>query len=247
MHYSILLAWLILSFTSLTAETTLVLRNHLQRAKPGDYIVVLSDKTETLMHIYDKNPQLLTIEEIAIPKTRRHQTASLAWPEWLQMNAPGHTSWVMYEINLQNGQMERYYSFTKRGWYEILDTDNTLSKLLNLKFKKIPEEARKRVGCRPFTGHDRRPFWQPPMIVNGQRLKDVLFDAWKTKWPKDGSDLSGKTIEVYLPQDSQRYPSYFPYWLQISNLVGKAKIRIIDSGQGLKSPKLPLSWIEESN
>ena len=51
-----------------------------------------------------------------------------------------------------------------------------------------------------------------------------------------GADLSNKTIEIYLPRNSQIYPTYFPYWLQVNGVAGKAKIRIIDSGSRLKSP-----------
>ena len=44
-----------------------------------------------------------------------------------------------------------------------------------------------------------RPLWQPRMVIDGKPIQGVLFDAWKTDWPRDGSDLSNKTIEVYLP------------------------------------------------
>jgi hypothetical protein len=213
----------------------LFLRENLQRAQPGDYIVISSSKTQTLMHIYAKQDQILTVEEIAIPENKR--LSNVSWKEWVRQGAPKNTSWVMFDIDLTNGQMIRYYSFTKKNWFNIPDADNFLSKLLNLKFIKIPDSARKRIGSKPL---GLRPFWQPRMVVEGQSIKDVLFDAWRTKWPRDGSDLSDKTIEVYLPRDSQRYPAYFPYWLQINGVIGKAKIRIIDSGSQLQSPKTPL-------
>jgi hypothetical protein len=227
-------------FTSIGAEEILLLRNNLQRARPGDYLVISSNKTETLMHIYEKQNQFLTIEEIAIPESKRHHSR-LSWKEWVQKNAPDHTSWVMYEIDTSNGQMTRYYSFTKKGWFEIPDSDNFLSKLLNLRLGKVPEKERKLVGPKPISGPDWRPMWQPSLTIEGKKLQGVRFDAWRTRWPKDGSDLSGRIIEVFLPQDNQQYPSYFPYWLQINGTIGKAKIRIIDSGSQLKSPKPPLS------
>ena len=112
-----------------------------------------------------------------------------------------------------------------------------MSKLLNLKFTLIPENARKRVGPRASSGRESRPLWQPRMIVDGQPINGVLFDAWRTRWPADGSELSGKMIEVYLPKDTERYPAYFPYWLQINGAIGKAKVRIINSGNKLQSSK----------
>lgn len=217
----------------------LILRNNLQRAQPGDYIVISANKTQTLLLIYAKRYPILTIEEVAVPESKRSSKNS--WKEWMKQDAPGNTSWVRYDINLQTGQMLNYYSFTKKNWFDIPDADNFLSKLLNLTFTQIPDNDRKRIGPKSRSKTKIRPFWQPRMIVEGETIQEVTFDAWRTKWPRDGSDLSGKIIEVYLPNDSQRYPAYFPYWLQINGIIGKAKIRIIDSGSKLQSPKPPLS------
>lgn len=229
--------WIVGTSLSLQGEE-LVLKNNLQLAQPGDYLVISCNKTLTLMHIFRKENQVLTIEEIALPEGK--QPAELNWKAWVAQNAPGNTSWVMYDIDLKTGEMIRYFSYTKNNWFKIPDTDNFLSKLLNLKMTKIPEKFRKRVGPKPFSGPDMRPLWQPRLIMNGKSIEGVHFDAWKTDWPRDGSDLSNKTIEVYLPSNNQKYPSYFPYWLQINAVAGKAKIRIIDSGESLKSPKAPL-------
>lgn len=227
----------ILGLSPLQAEE-LFLRNNLQRAQPGDYLVISANKTQTLMHIYDKQNQILTLEEIVVPESKR--AANVSWKEWVRQGAPENTSWVMYDIDLHTGKMIRYYSFSKKNWFEIPDADNFLSKLLNLKFTKIPNNARKRIGPKINSGPELRSLWQPRMVVEGKIIKGVMFDAWRTTWPRDGSELSGKTIEVYLPHDSQRYPAYFPYWLQINGAIGKAKIRMIDSGSQLQSPRPPL-------
>jgi hypothetical protein len=221
------------------SSESLFLRDNLKRANRGDYLVISFNKTDTLMNISDKNKGVLTIEEIAIPESLRRKYSS-GWRRWVEEGAPGHTSWTMYDIDISSGSMLRYYSFSKRGWFEIPEGDNFLFKLLNLRLIKLPESARKKIGSNP-SGIDFRQLWQPPMIVDGRLVKGVLFDAWRTNWVKDGSELSGKTIEVYLPQDNQKYPAYFPYWLQVSGVIGKTKIRIIDSGTHLKSPKAPLS------
>lgn len=228
------------SFPSLQAQQPieLVLRNNLQLAQPGDYVVISANKTQTLLHIYSRQNQILTIEEIAVPESKR--SPNISWKEWVQQGAPDNSSWVMYDIDLQTGQMKRYYSFTKKNWFEIPDADNFLSKLLNLKFTKIPEEARKRIGPKIKSGPELRAIWQPRMVIEGKTIKGVKFDAWHTQWPRDNGDLSGKMIEVYLPSDSRCYPAYFPYCLQIHGAIGKAKIRIIDSGHKLQSPKPPL-------
>lgn len=236
--------FLILSWNLVTAEE-LFLRENFQRAQPGDYIVTSANKTLTLMHIYAKQNQILTIEEITLPENK--QPTQLSWKEWVHQNAPGHTNWVMYTLDLHSGKMLNYYSFTKKNWFEIPEVDNFLSKLLNLKLSKIPENARKKVGPKPKSGPDWRPLWQPSLVVEGQLIQGVQFDAWRTKWPRDGSDLSDKMIEIYLPKDNQRYPSYFPYWLQVNGVIGKAKIRIIDAGSHLHSPKPSLSTLQKSS
>ena len=48
----------------------LFLRNNLQLAQPGDYLVISCNKTLTLMHIFGKKNEVLTIEEIALPESK---------------------------------------------------------------------------------------------------------------------------------------------------------------------------------
>lgn len=219
------------------------LKDNLGRAKPGDYIVTYQNKTFTLLHIYDKSPEGLTIEEITVPAQQMPKSGKVLWKVWVQQDAPGHTSWVMYDVNLISGKVDQYYSCSKNEWYALTPSDNFLSTLLNLRLQLVPTSERKKVGPRPNdTFADRRRPWQPKMIVDGQVIEGINFDEWRTYWPKDNSDLSGRTIEVFLPEQGlgDQFPSYFPYWLQISGMIGKAKIRIIDSGSDLVSPKPPL-------
>lgn len=226
----------LISFASLHSDEGLVLRDRLQRASTGDYLVIAFNKNITLMLIEEKKPQTLTIQEISAPSSRLPKQVN--WKDWVQKNAPYHTAWIRYTIDLETGKMLDYYSFVQNTWCDVSQTDSFLPTLLNLHFNKIPQQKRKKVGPPPSKGSpDLRRTWQPPMVFEGYSIPDLNFDAWIARWPKDNSDLSGKIIEVYLPEEGSPYPSYFPYWLQISGLVGKAKLRIIDSGQQLTSPK----------
>lgn len=225
---------LLCCFFGMAQANQLSLKDNLKRAIPGDFLVISASKTITLLHIYQKIGANLIVEEIAIPEGRKSQ--NLSWREWVQQNGPGNTSWVMYEVDLSTGRIIRYYSFSKKGWFEISEADNFLSKILNLHLTPIPDKERKKVGTKIFANDDSR-FWQPCMVVDGKIIRGVKFDAWRTRWPKDNSELSGKVIDLYLPQDNQAYPSYFPYWLQINGVIGRARVRIIDSGSGLISPK----------
>lgn len=211
------------------------LRDNLSLARSGDYLVTGQGKMATMLHIFDRSPTTLAIEEISIP-TAQLPRSFQGWKHWMGLGAPGNTSWMVYVIELNSGNMLQCYSITKRAWVNVSQANNFLTTLLNLPFALIPEWQKKKAGPPPLPGvPDRRPAWQPRMIVEGREVPGVLFHAWRAHWPKDGSILSNKTIEVYLPQDNAKYPSYFPYWLQISGVVGKAQIHIIDSGHDLKS------------
>ncbi len=231
----ILLGYTAWAFTASAEENLVVFRENLKKAVPGDYLVTAQNKSYTFLHIYSKGNDVLTLEEITVP-ARKAPHKNYSWKKWAEDGAPFHTSWNMYDIQLSTGEVLRAFSLTKNTWYEVPQSDHFFSTLLNLRFVRIPSNERKRVGLPSLEIYDRRPFWQPKVIVDGKSIEGVNFGAWRAHWPKDNSDLSGKTIEVFVPEDNQQYPAYFPYWLQINGMVGSAKIRIVDSGRNFVSP-----------
>jgi hypothetical protein len=222
-----------------SAMANLYLRDNLKKAEPGDFIVTVQNKTCTLLHIHHKEGNVLTIEEISLPIAKAKQIIP-SWHSWVQADAPGHTSWMMYTINL-NGSVERCFSFSKGRWLDPSSTENFLGTLLNLSLRLVPLHERKKVGN---AAPGQKRIWEPKLVVGGTIVPGVSFNAWKTRWPNDGSFLSSKTIEVYVPAENTPYPSYFPYWLQISGMLGNAQLRIVDSGKGLVSPKPSLFQLE---
>lgn len=225
----ILVLFTFISFTIIAQENEMVLKDNLKRAQLGDFIVTAQNKTYTVLLVREKTDKELTFEEITVPASRK--ASGMPWRDWIHQGAAGHTGWIMYQINLETGQVANTFSFNRNEWVSMPKTQNILSTLLNLRLKLIPTSERKKIGMRPLDGlPDRRSFWQPRMVVDGQLVQGVSFDAWRTRWPKDGSELSGKGIEIYVPKENELYPAYFPYWLQISGMVGKAQIRIVDSG-----------------
>lgn len=228
---------------SYAADKEIFLRNNLTKAHSGDYLVTAQNKNYTMLIIRSKDDRQLAIDEITLPMARKSGDKNFSWKQWVGNGAPGNTAWIMYSINLPNGCIQNTFSFTRNEWITIPRSQNFLSTLLNLRLQPIPANERKKVGPPPASDSiDRRPIWQPQMIVDGIHIKGVIFDGWRTRWPKDDSELSDRVIEVFLPKDSERYPAYFPYWLQINGMIGKAKVRIIDSGNNLSSPaRLPQS------
>lgn len=217
------------------AGSIMTLRSNLQRARAGDYLVTAQNKNYTVLLIRSNDGKILSIEEITVPACKVSQK-QFSWKEWIEHNAPGHTCWLVYTIDIASGMIQNTFSFTRNEWVSIPQSQNFLSTLLNLTFHRVPLSERKRIGPPPATEHgDNRKFWQPPLIVDGKAVAGASFDVWRTRWPQDGGDISGKLVEIYLPQSNSQYPSYFPYWLQVSGMIGKARVRIIDSGSGARS------------
>lgn len=231
--FSFLLAF-IFATNPVTASIEIpLLKSNIARAKAGEYLVTQQSKNFSVLIVQKNEGDLLDVHEISIPEQRLNQD-SFSWKTWLANGAPGNTSWLLYRIHIPTGTIQHTYSYTRGTWVTIPQTQNFLSTLLNLKFTPIPLSERKKIGHAPPLGiPDKRQLWQPPMVVDGQKIPGVAFGAWRTHWPKDGSELSNRIIEVYIPENSDKYPTYFPYWLQISGLFGKAKVHIVDSGNGI--------------
>lgn len=213
----------------------MTLRQRLYEASKGDFVVMAHKKVYTLLHVFDRQGDRITIEEVTAPASRlRHP---INWREWVQQGAPNNTNWILYSVNLTNGTVENGYSVSQRTLIN-LSQDHFFSTLLNLPFVRVPDHQRKRKGVsqRPG-GPDTRPFWQPRLVFEGNVVEGVPFSAWTTQWPKDGSVISGKWVETYLPESDGRFVSYLPFWLQVSgNIQNIATIYIIDSGKNLISP-----------
>ncbi|NGX57853.1 MAG: hypothetical protein K940chlam3_00750 [Chlamydiae bacterium] len=210
----------------------LYLRENLNHAKKGDYLVTVRNKNYTLILINEKSNKSLIIQEITIPQQKFPSNIG-TWRAWVESGAPNHTAWVTYKVDLNNGALQNLYSYSHRSWVNISETDNIFTKLINMPFHPLPDRQRRYVG----TSDGRRRLWHPRMVVEGQVIPNVTFDAWSSQWPCDQSPLSEKSIQIYIPQDGQGYPNYFPYWMSVRATVGKTQLRIVDSGSGLESPR----------
>ncbi|MFC2049175.1 hypothetical protein ACFLR2_00675 [Chlamydiota bacterium] len=217
------------------------LKGKLAEAHPGSYLVIEQNKTFTFFHIHDRFDNVAVIEEVSIPAAS-YARNRLNWKDWFESGAPGHTSWIISQVNLDSGIFEETFSYTHQGWIDMTSSNPFLTTLLNLRFQEVSLEERRRIGLPP--GHhkvDNRPMWNPRLIVNGCIVSNPSFYAYKARWPSDGSELSRKTIEIYLPSQTETettwFPAYFPYWLEVDGKIGSAKARVVDSGIDARSPK----------
>lgn len=231
-HFLALFIALFVGFHACTDALTL--GENLQRSRVGDYIVTIQNKNYSLLHIFDKQNDSLTIEEICVPANRINQ-GKVNWRDWYRQGAPYHTAWVIYKIQLSTGKIFETYSVPQQTWVKGPPEGQFLPTLLNLYLTRIPDKERKRIGSAECAGFpDTRPLWRPKMISEGKEIPNVAFWALRAHWPKDNSQLSGRWIDIYLPEESDKYPSYFPYWLEFKGMSGsRVTVHIVDSGSNL--------------
>ena len=229
---------LLFSSTSL-ADDGLHLNKLFGKAVVGDFVVSLQEHVYSLYNIFAKSDNFIILEQVSVPEALRKQQ-KMTWKEWLAMGAPGHHSWDMLEINLNDGKVREFYSFSRKGWMDVLQTENFLSSLLMLKLSLIPNSERRKIGFSNVGSEQHQPLWRPRLYVEGKLLDDINFSAYRAKWSKDGTELSGKELEIYIPEDSDLYPSYFPFWIQLQHGLGRVNLRVVDSGRDMVSPKKSL-------
>lgn len=203
------------------------LKEKFQNGEKGDYIVSYQGGIFTLLAIHDKKGEFLTLDEASIPECN---APTEGYKAWAQAAFPNATCRTRFTMNLNTGA--------------IVASNRTLSKeapflatLLTLSFETVSEKDRRRVGGGPVRLADRRPLWNPPLYFEGKKIEGVKFSALRTLWPRDSSELSGLPIVIYLPEESDKWPAYFPYWVEVGGVLGKAKIRIVDSGKHLITGK----------
>ena len=218
---------------------SVTLKDKFEKAEAGDYIVTLENKTFSLLVIQNifymaNRDKIISLGEITIPQNNINSTA-FSWKKWADENMPGKSSYNLYEIDLTNSTILRCYSFTKKCFFSSTDQDNFFTKLLTLPLEKLSDQQRKKIGAPPLDNDlDTRSLWNPSQVIDGVKQKKTNFDVYQTTWPKDGTDLSGKIIDIYFDKEGF---SPFPYWIQVSNGNIDVMLKIIDSGKHMKCDK----------
>jgi len=203
------------------------------KAEVGDFVVFAEQKHLTLFRIAASTEDEIAIEEITIPASLIDLTA-VSWKKWLEEEAPHYSSWTVTRFEKKSGTLISCLSKVNHEWIENKPLFVFLPTLFQLPLVPVPKDEQKRIGPAPMAGEiDRRKLWVPKVIVNGKELlPPPPFEVYRTKWPKDGGELSEKTIYLYFPVSKEAL-SYFPYWVEIVGIVGKVKLRVVDSGKGL--------------
>ncbi|NGX31117.1 MAG: hypothetical protein K940chlam8_00477 [Chlamydiae bacterium] len=216
---------------------SIYLKNRFNDSKKGDFFIIAQKGNATLFHINSKDTDHMLIEEIAFPLSEVNPK-NTDWHTWVTKRALGHTSWIFSNIDLHSGAVIESYSFVHNAYLNRQDDFDFFTTLMNLKFEEIPNNKRRKVGNPPPKEEpDMRNCWIPP-LPKILKVKHPKISVYKARWPKDGSDIANKVLEVYFLDTL-----YFPVWIEVKGAPIKAKLHIIDCGQNLVSPKttLPLS------
>ncbi|MDN3509105.1 MAG: hypothetical protein P0S93_03705 [Candidatus Neptunochlamydia sp.] len=220
------------------------LQEKFDQGEPGSYIVTEQNELVSLLHLHSKKDHRCLFEEVSIPS---YQSKKIDWADWIKKGAPGHTSWILYEVDIEKKCVTECYSLTRKAWIPTDEMDAFLIPLISLKLHFLSEEDRLQKGAtaRPGTVSSRP--WDPPQVRHGKKVKDPQYDVYTAKWPHDSSNLSGKQIVLYFDKNEEQFP--FPYWIQARNGALKFKMRAVDSGTGLSSPctNIPRRKISFSN
>ena len=227
-----LIASVLVSILSVLPCHSFTLGDKLKKAEKGDFIVTEQDKSYCILSIRDVKAESAILEEITVPCTSISKDTE--WKSWVKEGAKGHTSWIMYEVSLEDFSLIESYSFTRKGWLFLDDSQHFLSRLFSLPLERLSEKDRKRTGPAPYGDEvDRRKLWNPTVKIDGKKIKTDC-DVWKGSWPKDDTLLSRCDIVLYFGKSSNDIS--FPYWIEASNGHYTHSIKTIDSGKNLTSP-----------
>ena len=161
--------------------------------------------------------------------------------KYLDDLAPSHTSWTQTDFDLTEVIVKHCYSFVQKSFLDTTNFQDFFSILIKLPFEFVEEDKRKKIGLDYSDGIDMRKTWEPSLPKSIQTNSHKWY-VYRAKWPKDGSDLSNKVIEIYLYEDLP-----FPVWIEIKAAAYKGKLRMIDLGKDLISPmSMPISYSQTS-
>lgn len=210
--------------------------DQISKAQAGDYFIIQSQKNYLFLLVESNASSIVTFQEINFPKALLNQIRK-GEKEWLEASAPCHTSWYRYALDLNQMQLVYIDSLTLDSVFGTEQKKTFFQSFLGLELEPIQDKDRKKVGLPPPPGAgDKRKYWSPVIKFHGEKLDQISSNPYTAIWPKDGSLLAGKQVELYFPNDSEFDLNYFPYWIEVRRAAGQGKIRVIDSGKLSTTP-----------
>lgn len=194
----------------------------LREAKAGDYFLFSHKKNAALVIVRHVSQKEILFDEIHAPLDAKKINVK----EWLAERAPGQTSWIEVRLDSSSGAVKTAFCHMRSGRLPKEDQQFTTT-LLTLPFKKTPLSERRRCGAPQRDNPLPRNLWEPP-TPRGLQKKPAL--PFVSHWPKDGSELAGGRVEVYMVKGSA-----LPAWIEVRRANLKEHIRLIETGR-LRQP-----------
>jgi hypothetical protein len=222
----------ICSLLYLPLLSSFTLADRLFKAQKGDFVVTEQDKHYSLLVLKDTSPANFVLEEITVSSDKIH-LPGMDWNDWVNLGAPGHSAWIQYEIEKSTLELIECYSYSKKGWLYLDESELFFSTLLSLELLPVPLNERRKIGVAP-TGDelDQRPLWTPTLAMNNKKTK-LPCEVLKTYWPKDHTALSSCRITLYFPSKEN---TLFPIWIEANNGHFNYNAKGIYFGKNLSSP-----------
>ncbi|MBF5050846.1 hypothetical protein CLAVI_000465 [Candidatus Clavichlamydia salmonicola] len=193
------------------------LKKNILKSAHGSYIV-LSHKSHALILLCSIGAdQRFFLEEFIVALNSSYYD-SLSWNEVIQMGVPHHISYTLSEFDLIT-EKKNNINFSELTPFE----DSLINTLLEIKFKPIPENERKKVQTKTFLKKN----WQPRYIENGHLIESTLSQAFRSLKENNHHDKAKPSIEIYLPSNNS---TFFPIFIEIIKDGRHIKIRALDSG-----------------
>ncbi|HRW58540.1 MAG TPA: hypothetical protein P5048_02840 [Chlamydiales bacterium] len=201
------------------------LHEKIAQGKQGDYIVTLQNRTISALIIRYNDRNSLILDEVSLPGIYKKEYAT-NWPDWISKGFPKNSAHFIYHIDIAKQKMLSCYDCSTKQFIQLDSENNPLNSFFALDLLKLEKEQMRKIGPSPQNGEmDHRPIWKPPFYYEGAK-KAVTFDAYKTIWPKDSTELSNKQLTVYFMKDF-----CFPHWIEVSNHHLSLVLKAIDSGK----------------
>ncbi|MEI6531255.1 MAG: hypothetical protein WCN87_00340, partial [Chlamydiota bacterium] len=133
------------------------LKESLQKAKTGDYIVYDAARFYTMLYVKSFKNELITLEEVSVAvdciNSMKTGSQPFDFVSWLKKGAYNASSWLTYTCDLEKGKILQTFSSTKKTSQA---PSPLLATLLNLSCTKA--------ACRKTTKQG--ALWNPPLPLN---------------------------------------------------------------------------------
>jgi hypothetical protein len=203
----------------------------------------------SLLYVQGYENHRLILQELSIPESLVNPK-TMDWEEWMRASAPGHTSWLLFEIDLQDGALQESYDVSKKEWLYLQAEDHLLVKLLHLPMRRLSDQERRRIGPAPLAGDpDNRAVWNPPQVFEHSTGKSHT-SAWRAVWPPAQSLLAGCSLDLYYDTRQSDFP--FPISIDIQSPHYRAHLHVVKAGKRLEGvpqrvPRRPPRFLSHLN